>query len=313
METLINEGGYGCIYYPKIDCSGNLHPESKMVSKLIQYDHGKDEIYISNLIRKIPNYKNHFLVVEDNCTIDKAVPFKKCDSVKQDTKFKILYIPYKQQTPSNRSFHSLYKELLESIQLLVHNKIVHFDIKPSNTIQAENVYLIDFGISIDMTHVYSNVTHYFYKYHIQYYHWPLEVHLLCYRLHVGKITLDILEKICRDFVKHHIVLQKSNDKFVKEYTEKSIEYYSDIITFPTEEFIKKCISSWKTWDNYALIICLFQMNYTIPTLFFKNIHYLPSERLSISKCLELTATSLRSTSRRRTPSLGFATSTTSYG
>ena len=41
-------------------------------------------------------------------------------------------------------------------------------------------------------------------------------------------------------------LQKSNDKFVKEYTEKSIEYYSDIITFPTEEFIKKCISSWRT-------------------------------------------------------------------
>ena len=92
METLINEGGYGCIYYPKIDCSGNLHPESKMVSKLIQYDHGKDEIYISNLIRKIPNYKKHFLVVEDNCTIDTAVPFKTCNSVKEDTKFKILYI-----------------------------------------------------------------------------------------------------------------------------------------------------------------------------------------------------------------------------
>jgi hypothetical protein len=293
MEKMIDSGGYGCVYYPNIDCSGNIHPDSKMVSKLVQYDNAQREIYMSKLIHKIPHYKKHFVVVEDNCTIEGKIPFKKCNAIKStDTKFKILYIPYKEKTQSNISFLSMYNTLLTSVQLLIHHKIVHFDINKQNMIQSHNnIFLIDFGIAIDIRNVYSKVKDYFYTYHISYYQWPLEVHILCYHLYVGKITHTILTKICNDYVKHHIVLQKSNDKFVKEYIEGSIEYFSTIISLPAEEMIKQCICSWKTWDNYALIICLFQMKYTIPTLFFKNIHYLPSERLSVPKCIELTATS----------------------
>jgi len=287
METLIDSGGYGCVYYPKIDCSGNVDKHANMVSKLVQYDNAQHEIYISTIVQKIPNYANHFLIVEDNCTIQGKIPFKKCDAIKSyDTKFKILYIPYKERTQCTLSFTELYKTLLTSVQLLLQHKLVHFDLNKKNIIYSKNdVYMIDFGLSIDMTHVYSNLKHYFYTYYISYCQWPLEVHLLCYRLNVGKITPSILHTICKDYVKHHIVLQKSTNKFVKEYIEGSIEYYLPIIEFPNEEFIKKCISSWKTWDNYSLIIHLFKMNYTIPTLFFKNIHYLPSERISVAKCL----------------------------
>jgi serine/threonine protein kinase len=294
MEKMIDSGAFGCVYYPKIDCSGNIHPESKMVSKLVQYDIAKREIYISRLIHKIDNYKDHFLVVESNCTINGKVPFKKCDAIKpRDTKFKILYIPYKEKTYCELSFHSIYSKLLTSVQLLINHKIVHFDINKENIIQSnKDIFLIDFGISIDMTNVYSNLKYYFYTFHIQYYQWPLEVHILCYYLYIGKITHDTLVKICNEYVKHHVVLQKSNAKFVKEYLDGSIDYFSQILSHPVEEIVKHCISSWKTWDNYALIIYLFKMNYSIPTLFFKNIHYLPSERLSVAKCLELTAASL---------------------
>jgi len=294
MEKIIDSGGYGCVYYPKIDCSGNIDPESKMVSKVVQYDNAQREIYMAKLIHKIDDYQDHFVVVEENCTIHGKVPFKTCDAIKaRDTKFKILYIPYKEKTYCNLPFHSMYKTLLTSVQLLIDHKIVHFDINKQNIIQShKDIFLIDFGIAIDMTNVFSRLKQYFYTYHISYCQWPLEVHILCYHLYVGKITLEKLEKICNDYVKHHIILQKSNDKFVKEYIEGSIHYFLPILSLPVEEMIKQCISSWKTWDNYALIICLFQMNYTIPTLFFKNIHYLPSERLSVTKCLELTATSL---------------------
>ena len=290
---MIDSGTFGCVYYPKIDCSGNIDTDSNMVSKLVQYDNAQREIYMARLIHKIKNYKDHFLIVEDTCTIRGKVPFKKCDAIKpRDTKFKILYIPYKEKTYCDLSFNFIYKSLLTSVELLIQHKIVHFDIYKSNIIQSnKDIFLIDFGIAIDMTNVYSNLKHYFYTYHIQYYQWPLEVHILCYRLYVGKLTHDIVEKICKEYVKHHIVLQKANDKFVKEYIDGSIKYFSQMISLPGEELVKQCISSWKTWDNFALIIYLFQMNYSIPTLFFKNIHYLPSERLSVSKCLELTATS----------------------
>ncbi len=291
---MIDSGGYGCVYYPKIDCSGNIDSDSKMVSKLVQYDSAQREIYMSKIIHKIDHYQNHFLVVEENCTIHGKVPFKKCEAIKpRDTKFKILYIPYKEKTYCQLSFHDIYNSLLTSVQLLIDHKIVHFDLKEDNIIQSnQELFLIDFGLSIDITNVYSNLKKYFFTYHISYCQWPLEVHVLCYHLYIRKITPTILEKICRDYVKHHIILQNSNHKFVKEYIEGSIQYFLTVIDLPVEEMIKQCISSWKTWDNYALIIYLFKKKYTIPTLFFKNIHYLPSERLSVAKCLELTATSL---------------------
>ena len=160
---MIDSGGYGCVYYPKIDCSGNIDPDSKMVSKLVQYDNAQREIYMSQLIHKINHYKEHFVVVEDNCTIDGKVPFKKCDAIKsRDTKFKILYIPYKEKTNCNLSFHSIYRKLLKSIQLLINHKIVHFDINKQNMIESnKNIFLIDFGIAIDMTKVYSKLKEYF--------------------------------------------------------------------------------------------------------------------------------------------------------
>ena len=292
MSNLIDSGGYGCIYYPKIDCAGNVHIEDKMVSKLINNKDADHELYIAKKLKKIKNYKDYFIPAEGSCTLKKSTKLKPCSALKSyHNKFKILYVPYKKKLPLTLSFPKLYHSLLESVHLLIQHKIVHYDLHENNIINSDRPYIIDFGLSIDINKVYSNLSHYFYTHYIQYYVWPLEVHLLNYRINVGKITPDILSTICHDFVKYNIVLQSSTPKFVKEYTSESIHYYTPIIELPYDEFIKKCIHSWKTWDNYALIIYLFKLNYTIPNLFFKNIHYLPSERLSVSKCLELTAAS----------------------
>jgi hypothetical protein len=292
MSKLIDSGGYGCIYYPKIDCSGNVHVEDKMVSKLINFDDAEHELYMAKKIKKIKNYNQYFIPAENSCTLNKNVKFKPCSAIKpHHNKFKILYIPYKETLPLKLSFQILYHSLLESVHLLVAHKIVHFDLKETNIIHSDRIYIIDFGISINMNNVYSKVQKYFYTYYIQYYAWPLEVHLLNYRVNVGNITPDILSTICHDFVKYNIILKSSKPEFIKEYISGSIEYYTPIITLSYNEFIKKCIHSWKTWDNYALIIYLFKLNYTIPNLFFKNIHYLPSQRLSVTKCLQLTAAS----------------------
>ena len=289
MNKLFDSGSYGCIYYPGIDCEGNRIKDN--VSKIVNNHDAIHEIAMSKLIKKIKNYQDHFLPVESHCNVKQPLPIVKCNAMKRHTKFKILYIPYKETMPTEYDFNTLYHKLLQSIQLLIQHKIVHFDIKPGNIILSDKVYILDFNLSFSMKHIMTNLETSFYKYHPSYYFWPLEVHLLCYHVNHGPITLQLLTHICNEFVKHHRMLHKLSSRFVQEYIDGSIRYFSSILSLSSKEFIQTCIQSWKTWDTYAATIFMFESGYTIPPLFLKNIHYLPKERLSISQCLTATSTS----------------------
>lgn len=288
MKNFINSGSYGCIYYPGMDCNGK-ELDSSMVSKIVNDQDAQHEIYISKLVRKIKHYQDHFLPVEQYCDVKQKLNIKPCNAMKRHSKFKLLYIRYKEPLAIQQDFKPHYHALLQSIQLLVQHKIVHFDIKEENIILSDKVYLIDFGLSISMKNIFSNLESAFYRYAVSYYLWPLEVHLLCYRIHHGPITYVRLTQICNDFVKHHAIIQQLSPRFIQEYIDQSILYYSTIITLSYKEFIQSCIQSWKTWDNYATTIYLITKGYTIPSLFLKNIHYLPKERLSLSYCLTATS------------------------
>jgi len=287
MNKLFDSGAYGCVYYPGIDCNGERIENN--VSKIVNVKDAQHEIAISNLVKKIKNYKDHFLPVESHCNVKHPLPIEKCNAIKHHSKFKILYIPYKEHVSKKYEFKSLYHTLLQSIQLLIRNKIVHFDIKPGNIIFSDKVYILDFNLSFSMKQIMSNLENAFYKYHPSYYFWPLEVHLLCYRVNHGPITPSVLTHTCNEFVKHHKMLQKLSERFIQEYIDGSIQYFSSILSLSSKDFIKTCVQSWKTWDNYAATIFMFHEGYAIPPLFLKNIHYLPKERLSVSHCLTATA------------------------
>lgn len=290
MNKLFDAGAYGCIYYPGIDCKGN-RIEDTMVSKIVNDKDALHEIAISKLIKKIKNYQHHFLPVESFCNVKQSLPIVKCNAIKHHSKFKILYIPYKETLPTTYDFNTLYHALLQSIQLLIQNKIVHFDIKPGNVILSDKPYILDFNLSFSMKQIMANLENVFYKYYPSYYYWPLEVHLLSYRINHGPITPNVLTHTCNEFVKHHKMLQKLSTRFIQEYIDGSIRHFSTIILLSSKEFIQACIQSWKTWDNYAAIIYMFEEGYTIPPHFIKNIHYLPKERLSVPHCLTATSTS----------------------
>ena len=290
MNKYIDTGSYGCIYYPGFDCKGNPIT-TPMVSKIVNDSDAQHEIDISNLVKKIKNYQDHFLPVENHCNVKQKLPIVKCDAIKHHTKYKILYIPYKETMPTNYDFKQLYHALLQSLQLLIQHKLVHFDIKQGNIILSDKVFILDFNLSISMKNVMVNLENAFYKFQPSYYYWPLEVHLLCYRINHGPVTLPRLTHICNEFVKHHSMLQKLSPRFIKEYTEGSIAHFTSILELSSKEFIKACIQYWKTWDNYATIIYLFEEGYAIPPMFLKNIHYLPKERLSVTKCLTATSAS----------------------
>ena len=288
MSKLLDSGGYGCVYYPGIDCNGKEINES-MVSKIVNDRSAQREINNGKLVKKIKNYKDYFLPVENYCNVTKRLPIKKCTVLKGISNYKIMYVPYKKSKPNHLEFKDLYHSLLTSIQLLIKHKIVHFDIKHDNVIIADKVYILDFGISISIKSVYKHFDDAFYSYCNKCYRWPLEVHILCFLNNKGPIAPDNLKKICTDFVNYNIILQQTNTEFRENYITNSIDYYSDLFhRLSIKEIVRLCIQSWKTWDNYATIIYLFEEGYAISDYFLKAIHYLPKERPTVQQCLAAT-------------------------
>lgn len=61
MSKLLSQGGFGCIYFPSIECNGKSSTSKKYVTKLQKQDFNADnEINIGKIIKKIPNYDFFF-------------------------------------------------------------------------------------------------------------------------------------------------------------------------------------------------------------------------------------------------------------
>ena len=71
MSKFLNEGGYGCIYYPGIKCDGNPQLKKKVVSKLQKNNESADnEINIGNRVKAIANFQLYFLPVISSCPVN---------------------------------------------------------------------------------------------------------------------------------------------------------------------------------------------------------------------------------------------------
>ena len=162
MPDLIDQGGFGCIFYPGYNCSNVRSNNKKYVSKLQLNDfNAKNEIYIGTLIKEISNYKLYFLPVIKSCSISLAslTPsmIDKCNIIDRDIDtYLLLQLPYiknisfkelfsdKDRTTRHLflTFIETYKYISISIDILLQNNIVHFDIKDQNilySIKYENL------------------------------------------------------------------------------------------------------------------------------------------------------------------------------
>ena len=172
---LLSQGGFGCVYYPGFDCDGKADGDKKYVTKLQLNDVSSDnELFISEKIKKIDNYQNFFAPIESVCDIDLRIInndiLEKCEVVKgkgdynKYTLMKIAYINQKNYFNAIRrdsikntyvivEIFNSFNYLLTSLNLLIQNNIVHFDLKEENIIYNQYSYnpiIIDFGISIDI-------------------------------------------------------------------------------------------------------------------------------------------------------------------
>tara|TARA_B100000902_G_scaffold383669_1_gene422833 strand:- start:3908 stop:5074 length:1167 start_codon:yes stop_codon:yes gene_type:complete len=309
MSKLLNQGGFGCVYYPGINCKGKIKKNKHFVSKLQKKTFAStNEEKISNIIKKIPKYNNYFIPISKSCNVDvKNISDKllsKCNMISSEDNdetdnYVLMKIPFIKNIPffeiitnvdykKNEIFLNIidsFEFLLDAINILIENNIVHFDLKGNNILfnkSTDTPQIIDFGLSIPIKEINSkNIKQYFYIYSPDYYIWPLEVHVICFLLHrdtkndvknhTYTLTKNDAYNIAEKFVSGNKALQIYSDNFKKLYLDSCKKELNKYIGNSTEKNINDLQKFYKSWDNYSISIIYLKMyHYLFPSGFHRN-------------------------------------------
>ena len=319
MSKLLSQGGYGCVFYPGIECNGKTTKDDTIVTKVQEKNFTSDnEIKIGTLIHKQGGYELFFLPVISACDINirKASrrELSKCKIVKD---YKNKYVAMKMVYVENNDFADIikknkasdiiltfiesYRYLLMALEKLNTINVVHFDIKLENIIFHGATYdprIIDFGISIPIDELTkSTMKNYFYVYAPTYYVWCIDINIICFLLHETKneLTEEDAESLAGLYVSANRALELYSPEFINQFLELCVKQTKKYVGRPRDEVIQELLSYSKTWDNYSLsIIYLKLINTLFPNhensntfiilmsqILLANIHPDPTRRLSI--------------------------------
>jgi hypothetical protein len=179
-SKVINQGGFGCIFYPSLSCKKEREQKQlsseksirEYVSKLVERNFSsKNEIEIGEIVKKIPFYYLYYVPILEHCTANLSKvgskEIKKCNIIDKEENH-MKYILLKMKYVKNIKFteylltnkskkHVLnvifdtYSYFLFSLEQLMNYEIVHFDFKWDNAVidlKTELPVILDFGISI---------------------------------------------------------------------------------------------------------------------------------------------------------------------
>lgn len=278
MTELLNQGGFGCVYYPGINCAGKSNKSKKTITKLQREDFSSEnELKIGKIITTIKDYENFFSPATGMCRVNLAKISKKivgkCEVIKNhDTNNVVLMdfpyvkninfieiLNYKKKNVITQLFNT-YSILLDAIDELNRKNIVHFDLKLENILFEETTnipIIIDFGISLYIPDItFENASNYLYVYSPDYYIWPIEVHVLSFLLNETSITLTEVEikKISNEYVNNNKALSYFSVDFREKYENMCNETMAKYIGMKREDVFEKLMSTHHTWDTYSLAI-----------------------------------------------------------
>jgi serine/threonine protein kinase len=228
MSELVNQGAYGCLYHPGIECSGKTMDDRRYATKLVVQDKvAENEVAVGNIVKGILNYVVNFVPVIDTCNanLEKVrrnhphALLNKCSIVgaakkpkkRVKDKFMLMKMPYIDSLyfyeyigdmGDNKKkiiscIFDTYSYLIESIERLVAHEVVHYDLKMQNilmNLKTDTPIIIDFGLSIPIKRLDQGDafwTAYFYKYAPEYYVWPLESHVINFLQNTSQKPLSL--------------------------------------------------------------------------------------------------------------------------
>ncbi len=281
MSKLIDQGGFGCVFYPGIECDGSISKNPKYISKLHKKEYQvANEYNVGKMVSQIPLYEYYFAPIVSMCNIDIAKIDKRerdmCRVIsrkKSNSKFVIMKMPYiknvsleKYITNSNIEkketityILDLYKFLLHSLKMLNQRGIIHFDFKRQNfliDVKTKNPIIIDFGLSIPIKNLGPETyIKYFYGYNASYYIWCIDIHIINYVIHVNStLTYDELVTIIDTSMSYNKALLIFSQGFISRYRELAINTYKKYVNMPAENIVTELIKNCNTWDNYSLSV-----------------------------------------------------------
>lgn len=283
MSELLGQGGYGCVYWPEIMCSGKIGSE-KSISKIQKNNWAaKNEFKIGQIVRRIPKYSARFVPAMSSCkiklkTIDKDI-IKDCDVIKKGQgQFVSMKFPYLKHTnfsdffseTSHKVFYAVeqYKYLVKSVELLSEKGIIHHDLKMDNIIinHLNRPIIIDYGISIDKNDVKKDLDNSFYVYAPEYYPWCFEIHLLNFIVQIREkndlihpMTKNELLHIVDEYLEESSFFQLFSGEFNKQYKKSLYHYIQDYIHKTNDEMINLLLKTFKSWDLVAISILFIKL------------------------------------------------------
>ena len=254
MAKLLNQGAYGCVYYPGFTCKGNTEKSKRYVTKIEIHDKtSKNELDISKTVKTIKNYNKFFSPVVKHCIsrfkqVDKyRDKLEDCEPINIEENiyndFIIIYINYIKgkelekhilniESPviATLSIISSYTYLLNSIKRLQEKNIIHYDLHTGNILFDLNKkipIIIDFGLSIDTKLIFSNhesrtrssidylqLKKSIMHYSPKHYTYPPELHFITYLLNDIDVLTDNIDSRLKEKVS-----KTSIDTFVEDMIE----------------------------------------------------------------------------------------------
>lgn len=243
-----------------------------------------NEANISEIIKTIPYYTNHYAIVEEYEFVNiNQFDGKYSEKINNN---RYLLFKYKNDSYMNNSLHmrvDSFVYLLNSLIKLNDHNICFFNISLENIVInldcGEKAIIVNFEQSLQLLKLNENYITNIIKTPNNYTYKPLEVHVLFYLIqnNLYSISYAFIEEICEKFIKECTWVNKDLCiESLQKYINKSKTYIiNDILKYHDK------------WDVYSISL-LYLNTFTNPyiqTELLKNIHPDPSKRNTLKELL----------------------------
>lgn len=250
---LINQGAYGCIFRPGIECSGKQLTSRKYITKIQKYKKTSiREVEFGKKIKKIPGHSRYYAPILETCdvtvnTLKNDAEAKKCDFIDTLPEYRnktyesnrIRYIgnqtlgEYLVKETSNisnvesyfRKLINTHNTILKGITKLNNADILHFDIKENNIMcrnKSGAPVIIDFGISIDTSKLSDPMIpsqDAFFSYTANYEPWCLDITMISYMTHKTQ-NADVEQPTINAWRNNNASVDSMNE-IIQEFVDKN--------------------------------------------------------------------------------------------
>ena len=316
---LINQGAYGCVFKPGMNCHGEDEDLTNYVTKIQEEtDELQKEITVGKEIQQLNNFSYHYAPILSSCGVNiKSIPYeivRDCKVMKNElgeidtinkyvsNKIKyvgkynmnkhILYLPFEkksdidiQNARISKRFEKIidmHLYLLKSIQKMVNNNIIHFDLKLENIMydDVQNIpIIIDFGLSFNVKDLIekenpttTNINEKNTKFNTIFFaksfyiYWCVEIHMISqivqYFKENEKVKTHNLELILNRMTNDKYLMNVIPTEEIEKFKQKYMETFSPYVDVKTWKELFLDIfneQNYATWDHNSLCISIIML------------------------------------------------------